>query len=60
MAPDSWLRELYEANYSLLYRLASNCLRAYDCTPEDIQDVLREVFLKAAQKDIYKSWTYVR
>ena len=52
MSPDSWLRELYDANYSRLYKLASYHLRDYPGYSEDVQDVLQEVFLTAAQKDI--------
>lgn len=52
MKSDSWLKELYDANYDSLYRLAANRLRLYTGHASDVQDVLQDVFLEAARKDI--------
>ena len=52
MKPDSWLKELYEANYNNLYRLACNRLRLYAGHTSDVQDILQDVFLEAAKQNI--------
>ena len=40
MKTDTWLKELYEANYARLYSLASNRLRLYIGHTADVQDDL--------------------
>lgn len=52
MKSDSWLKELYDANYDNLYRLAANRLRLYIGHASDAQDVLQDVFLEAARQNI--------
>lgn len=52
MNSDRWLKDLYDANYSMLYRVASNRLRLYSGNTSDVQDILQEVFLLAVKKDI--------
>lgn len=49
---EQWLRHLYDANYDMLYRLASNRLTAGVGHSADVQDVLQEVFLLAFMKEI--------
>lgn len=53
MTEDHLLRELYNTYYSTVYRLASNRLYAYTGSSAEAQDVVQEVFLLAAQKDIH-------
>lgn len=53
MMEEFWLRELYEAYYKQVYRLAANRLYAYTGSSAEAQDVVQEVFLLAAQKDIH-------
>ncbi len=52
MKPDTWLKELYNANYDSLYRLAVNRMRLYTGHAADVQDILQDVFLEAARKNI--------
>lgn len=52
MKSDTWLKELYEANYDRLYRLAVNRMRQYAGHAADVQDILQDVFLEAARKNI--------
>lgn len=49
---EQWLKQLYDANYEMLYRLASNRLTASVGHSADVQDVLQEVFLMAFMKEI--------
>lgn len=49
---EQWLKQLYDANYDMLYRLASNRLTAGMGHSADVQDVLQEVFLLAFTKEI--------
>lgn len=49
---EQWLKKLYDANYDMLYRLASNRLAAGMGHTADVQDVLQEVFLLAFMKGI--------
>lgn len=49
---EDWLKQLYECNYTMLYRLACNRLTAGMGHLSDAQDVLQEVFLLAARKKI--------
>ncbi len=51
---EQWLKRLYDANYDMLYRLASNRLIASLGHSADAQDVLQEVFLLAFMKEIDK------
>lgn len=53
MKPDTWLDELYKANYDNLYRLAVNRMRLYAGNTSDVQDILQDVFLEAAQQEIH-------
>ena len=50
---EPWLKLLYDANYDMLYRLASNRLTARVGHSSDAQDVIQEVFLLAHRKKIY-------
>lgn len=52
MKSDQWIKELYDENYEWLFRLASNRLRAFVGHSSDAQDVVQEVFMLAAEKDI--------
>lgn len=54
MKSDTWLKELYDANYDTLYRLAVNRLRLYVGHVCDAQDIVQDVFLEAARQEIYK------
>lgn len=49
---EQWLKQLYDANYNMLYKLASNRLTAGMGHSADVQDVLQEVFLLAFMKQI--------
>lgn len=49
---EQWLKQLYDANYDMLYRLAANRLAAGMGHCADVQDVLQEVFLLAFVKEI--------
>jgi len=49
---EDWLKLLYDSNYDMLYRLASNRLTASIGHSSDVQDVLQEVFLLASSKKI--------
>lgn len=49
---EQWLKQLYDANYDMLYRLASNRLTAGMGHAADVQVVLQEVFLLAFMKEI--------
>lgn len=51
---EDWLKLLYDSNYDMLYRLASNRLTVGMGHASDVQDVLQEVFLIASKKKIYK------
>lgn len=53
MMEEFWLRELYNAYYKKVYRLAVNRLYTYTGSSAEAQDVVQEVFLLAAQKDIH-------
>lgn len=53
MMEEFWLRELYDAYYKKVYRLAVNRLYTYTGSSAEAQDVVQEVFLLAAQKDIH-------
>lgn len=53
MMEEFWLRELYDTYYKQVYRLAVNRLYAYTGSSAEAQDVVQEVFLLAAQKDIH-------
>ncbi len=52
MKSDTWLKELYDANYDNLYRLAVNRLRLYAGQAADVQDILQDVFLEAVKQKI--------
>ena len=52
MKPDHWLEDLYQQHYAALYQLACNRLRMYVGHCSDAQDVLQDVFLLAAKKNI--------
>lgn len=52
MNRDAWLKELYDANYDRLYRIAAHRLRMHVGHISDVQDVLQDVFLEAAQEKI--------
>lgn len=54
MTDDLRLRELFDRYYKIIYRLAANRLYTYTGSTEDAQDIVQEVFLLAAQKDIHK------
>ena len=54
MMDDYRLRVLYDTYYSMVYRLAANRLYAYTGSSAEAQDVVQEVFLLAAQKDIHE------
>ena len=54
MTDDRQLQELYYTYYKFVYRLASNRLYAYTGSTADVQDLVQEVFLRAAQKDIHE------
>lgn len=54
MKPDTWIDELYEANYESLYRLAVNRLRLHVGHASDVQDILQDVFLEASRQEIFK------
>ena len=54
MMDDYRLRVLYDTYYSMVYRLAANRLYAYTDSSAEAQDVVQEVFLLAAQKDIHE------
>ena len=47
-----WLEELHNAHYATLLRLAQNRLRAATGSTSEAEDVVQDVFLLAAQKDI--------
>ena len=47
-----WLRALYEANFTTIYRLVSYRLWTYTGSSADAQDIVQEVFLLAYRKDI--------
>lgn len=49
---EQWLKQLYDANYDMLYRLAANRLVTGMGHCSDVQDVLQEVFLLAFFKQI--------
>ena len=51
---EDWLKQLYDRNYDMLYRLACNRLTIGIGHSSDVQDVLQEVFLLASKKKIYK------
>lgn len=53
MMEECWLRELYDAYYKKVYRLAVNRLYTYTGSSAEAQDVVQEVFLLAAQKNIH-------
>lgn len=53
MLEDRLLRELYDRYYKFVYRLASNRLYAHTGSAEDVQDIVQDVFLLAARKEIY-------
>ena len=53
MNADKWIKALYEANYRTLYRVVCNLLYAGVGHTEDAQDIIQEVFLLAAWKEIY-------
>ena len=48
-----WLKMLYDANYEMLYRIASNRLTLGMGHDSDVQDVLQEVFVAASKQDIH-------
>lgn len=50
---DRFLHELYKKYFKYVYRLASNRLYAFTGSSEEVQDVVQEVFLLAAQKEIH-------
>lgn len=47
-----WLEELHAAHYATLLRLAQNRLRRLTGNIDDAEDVVQDVFLLAAEKDI--------
>lgn len=47
-----WLEELHNAHYGTLLRLAQNRLRAGVGSTSEAEDVVQDVFLLAAEKDI--------
>lgn len=51
MNSDLWLRNLYDTYYNMLYRIAALILQASLGHTTDVQDVLQDVFLIAAQTD---------
>lgn len=51
---EDWLKQLYDSNYDMLYRLAANRLTVGLGHASDVQDVLQEVFLLASKKKIYR------
>lgn len=52
MTATRWLKELYDAHSSTLYRLAVNRLLNFGGSVADAQDVLQDVFRLALEKDI--------
>lgn len=48
-----WLEELHRAHYAMLLRLARNRLRATTGSDSEAEDVVQDVFLLAAEKDIH-------
>lgn len=52
MSDHLWLKELYDAHYAMLYRLAARRLREGTGRDVEAADVLQEVFLLAFKKDI--------
>ena len=52
MTATQWLKALYDAQYTMLYRLAASRLMQSVGNTEDIQDVLQDVFRLALEKDI--------
>lgn len=53
MSKDRWFKELYEANYDRLYKLAAYRLKAYTGSEADVPDVLQDVFFLAVEKEIW-------
>ena len=53
MNRDLWLKELYEANYSRLYKFVFRRLQMYGGNTADVLDVIQDVFLVAVKKEIY-------
>lgn len=51
MSMDHWLHELYEANYTLLYRYANLLLYAHVRSTVDVQDVIQDVFRLALERE---------
>lgn len=47
-----WLEELHSAHYATLLRLAQNRLRSLIGSTAEAEDVVQDVFLLAAEKDI--------
>lgn len=47
-----WLEELHSAHYATLLRLAQNRLRSLIGSIAEAEDVVQDVFLLAAEKDI--------
>jgi len=54
MMDDRWFQEIYNTYYKNIYRLAAHRLYTYTGSSSDAQDIVQEVFLCAAQKDIHK------
>ena len=52
MTAVQWLKELYDAHYTMLYRLAANRLLHSVGNMDDVQDVLQDVFRLALEKNI--------
>lgn len=49
---EQWIKQLYDAYYDMLYRLASNRLTTGMGHSADVQDVLQDVFLLAFTREI--------
>lgn len=52
MRSGDWLKEMYDANYAALYRLAAYRLRVHGGNESDAPEVVQDVFLLAAKKKI--------